>query len=181
MSVNLFVTGRPGVGKTTLLAAVLDRLSVEAGGFFTREIRGERGRLGFSIEDLAGETGVLAHVDLASEYRVGRYGVNRSDLERVGVAALESAIERSELIVMDEIGRMELCSRPFRDAVIRALDSAKPVLGTIQDRQNEFLNAVRARADVVVLRVTQENRDAMVGELLRRLDDVLGGRAAGTG
>ncbi len=170
---NVFVTGRPGVGKTTLIERVLATLEVDAGGFYTREIREGGERVGFSIAGLHGESGVLARVGLESPFRVGRYGVNREDLERVGVRAIERAIESSPLIVMDEIGRMELCSDTFQAAVIRALDSPTPVLGTLQKRSNRFLDSVRARNDVEVVAVTPANRECLVPVLRDRMKELL--------
>jgi nucleoside-triphosphatase len=166
---NVFVTGRPGVGKTTLIRRVLDSLGPGVGGFYTHEIREGGRRVGFAISDLRGDTGILAHVGLKSPYRVGKYGVNREDLERVGVRAVLDAVSTSRIVVMDEIGRMELCSEAFQEAVVAALDSPKPVLGTLQDRHNLFLDAVRARADVEVLRLTEENRDSAAMTLLERI------------
>lgn len=171
---NMLVTGQPGVGKTTLIQSVLKALGVEAGGFYTSEIREQGRRVGFSIVGLNGGSGVLAHVDHESPFRVGKYGVNAEDLERVGVTAIDDALAHARLVVMDEIGRMELCSPLFQDAVGRALDSPKPVLGTIQDRRNEFLDAVRARADVEVIRVTTANRACLVPVLRDRVLELLG-------
>lgn len=173
---NVFVTGRPGVGKTTLIRRVLERLDADTGGFYTAEIREDGARVGFSIVGLNGETGELARVGLASPFRVGRYGVNRDDLERVGVRAIDEAVGRSRLVVMDEIGRMELCSESFRAAVGAALDSATPVFGTIQDRSNAFLDAVRARSDTQIVRVDEGNRDGLVDVLVERLGELLGDR-----
>ena len=172
---NVFVTGRPGVGKTTIIERVLAALDVDAGGFYTREVRENGKRIGFSIVDLNGETGVLARVGLESPHRVARYGVDREDLERVGVAALEQAVDGSDLIVMDEIGRMELCSEAFMSAVMRALDSAKPVLGTLQASENEFLDAVRARDDVEVHEVTSANRECLVPVVRDKITELLEG------
>jgi nucleoside-triphosphatase len=170
---NLFVTGRPGVGKTTLIERVLEELDVDAGGFVTKEIREGGKRVGFAIADLRGPTGTLAHVSLESPFRVGKYGVDRDDLERIGVPAIEAAVERSPLVIMDEIGRMELCSEAFQQAVVRALDSPKPVFGTIQDRSNAFLDGVRERDDVEVARLTEANRDGMTAVLAERLAALL--------
>jgi nucleoside-triphosphatase len=170
---NLFVTGRPGVGKTTLIEKVLAGLDVEAGGFYTSEIRAGGARVGFAITDLQGEEGVLAHVSIESAFHVGRYGVNREDLEKIGVRAIERAVGSSALVVMDEIGRMELCSESFQAAVMRALDSPTPVFGTIQDRTNAFLDAVRARSDVDVVRVTEKNRDDMCRVVSEKLTVLL--------
>ena len=166
---NLFVTGRPGVGKTTLIERVLEELDVDAGGFVTKEIRERGKRAGFTIADLRGTTGILAHASLESPFRVGKYGVNRDDLERIGVSAIDAAVEGSRLVVMDEIGRMELCSDAFQQAVVRALDSGTPVFGTIQDRSNPFLDTVRARSDVEIVRLTEANRDGMSAAVAKKL------------
>jgi nucleoside-triphosphatase len=172
---NVFVTGRPGVGKTTLIRRVLSDIGADAGGFYTSEIRERGTRVGFSITSLDGESGTLARVDYGGPYRVGKYGVNREDLERVGVAALESATAAAELVIMDEIGRMELCSPAFQTAVMKALDGRTPVLGTIQDRSNRFLDAVRARKDVEVIEITEGNRDEMVAVVSDRVRELLEG------
>jgi nucleoside-triphosphatase THEP1/uncharacterized protein with PIN domain len=170
---NIFVTGRPGVGKTTLIRRVLSALEARVGGFYTCEIREGGRRVGFSIESFSGERGTLAHISHEGPFRVGRYGVNREDLEGVGVSALELAVAEAELVVMDEIGRMELCSPSFQRAVLSALDSERPVLGTIQDRRNPFLDCVRSRKDIEVLEITPQNRDAMTdvvrGKILQLL------------
>lgn len=172
---NILVTGRPGVGKTTLVRAVVDALGVRAMGFVTREIREGGERVGFSIADLEGPSGVLAHVDLASPYHVARYGVNRDDLERVGVAALDRATGCARLIVMDEIGRMELCSELFQSAVRRALDSPVPVLATVQDHANPFLDAIRARDDIELVRIGEADRDSARDRVVRLLKELLDG------
>lgn len=174
---NILVTGRPGVGKTTLIRRVLDALTVEAGGFYTHEIREGGRRVGFAITDLRGASGILAHVDHPSGYRVGKYGVNREDLERIGVPAIRDAVAAARLIVMDEIGRMELFSPAFRDAVIEALDSSVPVLGTIQDRSNVFLDVVRGRDDVEIVRVDESNRDRLAPDLAVRVRALIEGVA----
>ncbi|MFH1864909.1 MAG: NTPase [Candidatus Eisenbacteria bacterium] len=171
---NLLVTGRPGIGKTTLIGRVLDALDVDVGGFYTAEILEDGSRVGFSIVGLHGDSGVLAHVDHESSFRVGKYGVNPEDLERVGVRSIRDAIERSRLVVMDEIGRMELCSPAFQEAVGNALDSPKPVLGTLQDRKNVFLDSIRARPDVEVTRVSAGNRESLVPVLRDRVLELLG-------
>jgi len=137
---NVLLTGRPGVGKTTIIRRALRELDVETGGFYTAEIRGPKGRLGFSINALDGRSGILAHVDCDSPHQVSRYGVNVPDMLAIGVPALDDALEAGELIVADEIGRMETYCHEFCEAIIRCLDSPKPVLGTIQMRRSRFLD-----------------------------------------
>jgi len=167
---NVLLTGPPGIGKTTAIRKVLAVLrGVKAGGFFTEAIEEEGRRTGFALVDLAGPRGVLASVTVSAGPRVGRYGVNVADMERIGVPALVHALDSADLIVCDEIGRMELHCPEFRRAIVRCLDSAKPVLGTIQARRNEFLDEVRARPDVELVRVAIDNRDRLPALLAERL------------
>src|SRR4030043_458341 len=103
----------------------------KAGGCYTEEIRTGGARQGFRIVTLDDHDATLSHVDFPGRYRVSKYGVNVQNLDNVGVAAIDQAIEESDLIVIDEIGKMELFSPHFREAVLKAVDSGKKVLGTI--------------------------------------------------
>jgi len=159
---NVLITGRPGVGKTTVIRRVLEKLNGRPGGFTTQEIRRGGRRVGFSIRAVdTGQEGILAHIDLSGPHRVGPYGVNTADMERIGVAALNRALKRDDVIVMDEIGRMENYCHSFQAVVLRALDSPRDVLGTLQMRSTPFLNRIRRREDVVIQTITRQNRGAM--------------------
>lgn len=166
---KILLTGRPGVGKTTVIKRVLERMRGRAGGFYTEEIREGGIRKGFRIASLDGVEGILAHVNYKSPYRVGKYGVKVEDLERVGVAALLRALAGCDLIVVDEIARMETFSHQFKRAVLRCLDSDKALLGTIQQRDDPFLNSIRRRPDIQVMEVTVENRSSLPERILNIL------------
>lgn len=155
---NILLTGKPGIGKTTVIRKVMDKLTCSVGGFYTQEIREHGTRVGFKIASLNGKEGILAHVNYRGKYRVSKYGVNLTDLENIGVRALEDALEHCELIIMDEIGRMETFSGLFTTAVIKCLDADKPVLGTIQKRSSPFLDSIRTRKDVDIIEVDTTNR-----------------------
>lgn len=159
MSKNILLTGRPGIGKTTIIQRIVTNLSVPAGGFYTQEIREGGTRMGFRIISLDGREGLLAHKQKKSSFRVGPYGVNIEDIEGIGVRALEEALENSGCIVIDEIGSMELFSEAFQQCVLRCLDAPTPVLGTIQKKKTPFLNSIRSRQDVNLIEVTAANRD----------------------
>ena len=86
------LTGSPGSGKTTIIKKALARTKTRAGGFYTEEIRSNGIRQGFSIVTLNGQEARLAHIDIASLYRVSKYGVDVDRLDEVGVSALYQAI-----------------------------------------------------------------------------------------
>ena len=174
---NLLVTGPPGCGKSTLILRLLKRIPISAGGFTTAEIREPgSGRVGFRITGLSGSEGILAHKSFDAGPRVGRYRVDITDLERIGVAEIEMAAAdpATALIVVDEIARMELFSERFRDAVIRALDSPKPLIGAIQMRRDPFLDRIRARSDTKLIHITRGKLDAAENRILRALESLLG-------
>jgi nucleoside-triphosphatase len=134
------LTGMPGTGKTTLIKEAISGLGDKAGGFFTEEIRSgvsvggiRHGgiRRGFRIVTLDGRISPLAGVDIRSPYRVSKYGVDVRGLEEVGVAALQKASQECEIIVIDEIGKMELFSEKFKSTVLEIIESGRKVLGTI--------------------------------------------------
>ena len=162
---NILLTGRPGIGKTSILKEIIDTLKINAGGFYTREIREGGTRKGFEIITLNGKKGILAHVDCRSPYRVSKYGVNIKDIEEIAAPALREALKNKECIIIDEIGRMELYSPKFCSLVKKVLDSEKKVLGTIQARHNEFLDSIRERKDTKVIEVIFENRRKIVKEI----------------
>lgn len=101
------LTGRPGVGKTTCLKKTLELLKVPAGGFFTEEIRERGKREGFALLTLDGQKVTLARVGRAGGPRVGKYRINLEALDRVGIPAIVDATRAGQLVVIDEIGKME--------------------------------------------------------------------------
>jgi nucleoside-triphosphatase len=160
------LTGSPGTGKTTVIRQAIARSEAKAGGFYTEEIRRGGTRQGFRIVTLDGQDTVLAHVDSHSRYRVSKYGVDVQNLDNVGVAAINQAIEISDLIVIDEIGKMELFSPRFRQAVMKAIDSGKKVLGTIMLNPNPFADEIKRHPEVKVVQLTRANNEEMLREIL---------------
>jgi nucleoside-triphosphatase len=171
MQTNWLLTGRPGVGKTTLVRRVLQQLAhLPAAGFYTQEIRSDGRRVGFRVVTLSGEEGTLAHVEIQSDRRVGRYGVDVVAFERAALPSLEPATGAA-LVVVDEIGKMECFSRAFREAVVRALGAETPVLATIARRGDRFIEGLKAREDVTLVEVARGNRDRLVDELAAALKE----------
>jgi nucleoside-triphosphatase len=163
---KVLLTGRPGCGKTTLIKRVVDELALPAGGFYTEEIRQRGGRVGFKIVTLEGEEAMLAHVDFNTTQRVGKYGLDLRALETIGTRAICTAMRARRLVVIDEIGPMEIRSSVFCDVVNDALDSGEPILGTITARPFPFTNAIKKRGDVTLMEVRRDNREQLVSKLI---------------
>ena len=159
----IFITGLPRTGKSTVLLRVAEMLRARGyklGGMTSQEIREEGIRVGFEVCDYAsGRKGWLAHVRQPEGPRVGKYRVNLHDLDSVGVAAIMNALRDADIVLIDEIGPMELFSEGFKESVQKAFDGCQTVLGTIHYRtQHSLVNQVKSRKDSAVIEVTLENR-----------------------
>lgn len=160
------LTGRPGTGKTSLIKAAVVGIKGRAGGFYTEELRSEAGeRYGFRLLTMNGKSGILAHVKYKSRERVGKYGVDLKVLDEIGVAAILDAIAECDVIVIDEIGKMELFSDRFKEAVTRAFASGKKVLGTVMLTSNPFADALKRRPEVELFPVTRTNNEQVLEEI----------------
>jgi nucleoside-triphosphatase THEP1 len=166
---NILITGPPGCGKTTLIEKVIERTHVPCRGFVTKEIREAGRRKGFKIITLAREEGILAHEKIGGGLRVGKYGVN---LQKPAQIAAPSIIPQNpgEVVIIDEIGKMECLSKVFRKTVLDVLDSHNFVLGSIALKGGAFIEAVKARPDIELIQITQQNRSALVDTLVDRLN-----------
>jgi nucleoside-triphosphatase len=163
--------GRPGIGKTTVawrLVTLLPRAGVLVGGFTTGELRTGGRREGFVVEAASGAREVLAHVDLPGPPRVGRYGVDLAAFERVALPVLGDP-GLGGVVVVDELGRMELASTAFRAAVLELLGRDVAVVATVQGARHTFTDALKRRPDVQVIRVTEATRDGLPERLMERL------------
>jgi nucleoside-triphosphatase len=168
MNRKILFTGRPGCGKTTLIKRIVSDLALAAGGFYTQEIRERGQRVGFKLITLDGKEAVFANVSLKTPERVGKYGLDLSALEIFGVAAVREAVHARQLVVMDEIGPMEIRSPIFRDVVNEAFDSDVPILATIVARSLPFTDAIKKRSDVTLIEVRPENRERVFVEISDR-------------
>ena len=163
MANRIAVTGPPGVGKSTLVAKVVEASRLQAGGVLARERRYKDRRGGFELLDLcSGAIGILAD-EAGTGPQLGKYRVHPDDLDGVGARAIEAAL-KNDLIVVDEVGPMELTSRRFVSAVETAIASSKPMLVVLHQWSNHRL-AKKIRSTFKVYTVTGENREALAEEI----------------
>ena len=167
MALRIAVTGSPGVGKSTLVAKVTSGTKLRVGGVLARDRRYKDRRIGFELLDLStGAVGILAD-ESGDGPQLGKYRVHLDDLDRIGAQAVENAIA-CDLIVVDEVGPMELSSHRFVLAVEKAIASPKPMLVVLHQWSNHRL-AKKIRGSFRVLTVTRENRDSLVDEIAQAL------------
>ncbi len=163
---NIFITGKPGIGKTTLIKRICNKLG-GVGGFFTEEIREGRARVGFRVQSFDGTQGILSHISVQSRFRVGKYKVDVETFEEIGVASVEQALQNGRIVVIDEIGKMELFSERFKEVVRMVLDSPQNVLATVPLYSIPFVDTFKMRNDVQLIEITFENRNQLEDEILK--------------
>jgi len=172
LSKNILLTGSPGVGKTTVIERLIERLcDLKPIGFYTREIRGEGNRVGFSLISLDGTESVLSHIGLVSPYRVGRYKVDVEGFEKF-LNHLDLLNSPSSIAIIDEIGKMECFSQKFQKIVIQLLEGEKTLVATIAIKGRGFPAKIRKRKDCDLIQLTKENRDLLpktLEEMVKKL------------
>ena len=162
---NILITGPPGCGKSTLIEGIVSRIERPVTGFFTREVKGEGRRVGFSINTLDGREGILAHQNIKSQFSVGKYGVNLKDIEAIAVPSMIPA-RKDEIVVVDEIGKMECFSSLFRETLIRVLNLPNWIIGSIAQKGDLFVQRIKERDDVMVISMTPQNRNILIDKIL---------------
>ena len=169
---NIFITGMPGVGKTTLIKKIADILTDRpVTGFYTNEIRGRGRRVGFECTGFRGQKGLLSHIGCSSAWRVGKYGVDIAGFERF--LSLIGFFEREdEIVIIDEIGKMECFSEVFTDLIVTILDSPRPCIATIAKKGTPFIEGLKKRDDTEIIEVTRQNRDSLAGIIARMVEEI---------
>jgi nucleoside-triphosphatase len=166
---NLLITGRPGVGKTTLIQRVAEGIEGKLAGFVTEEIRDRSGkRNGFRAIPFGGDRVTIASVDRAGGPRVSKYGVDVEAIDRLAEETLELR-DNADVYLIDEIGKMECLSERFVEAVERLLDSEKPVIATIGKQGPGLIASAKKRDDADVWEVTEANRNELADKIVRWL------------
>lgn len=167
----MLIEGRPGSGKTTVagrLTHLLCERKIEVRGFVTHEVRETGTRVGFTVKSFGDEEAMLAHVELPGPPRVGKYGVDLDAFERVALPALLSP-PADGVVVIDELGKMELASERFRESVLELLDAPITAVATVHAFRHPFTDRLKSRPGVELIRLTRANRDALPTQLVERL------------
>jgi len=170
--IKVGITGLPGAGKTQALIKVIEMLEEESlvvGGMVTEPIVENSKRVGFYVMDWKSKRkAIFAHIETESKFYVGKYGVNLESLDTVGVEALNDATKNADVIVIDEVGKMEVESEKFVKAVKDAMEVDKPIILTLHKKsRNPLLQDIRRRDDVRILEVTPINRNLLPYKIIK--------------
>jgi nucleoside-triphosphatase len=169
----LLFTGNARVGKTTSIGRVISSVGEERfSGFLAGERRENGVRIGFSITMLDGRSGSLASLDSTSDIRVKSvtpagdkvsYGVDLDFLENVAVPSLRATMseDKKRIVVVDEIGFMQLNSSVFQRLILDVLDSDTLLLGTIVLRSHPWTDWLKDRSGVETFLLTTQNRETV--------------------
>ena len=167
-SAKILLTGLPGCGKTTAIMKIIAGLNCKSvAGLYTEEIRENNNRKGFRFKRLDGAGGILAHVDIKSRFKVGKYGVDVAGFEKSVVPILNAEQADAELFVIDEIGKMECFSEKFAVAIRRLFASDKSVLATVARKGDGLISEIKNCPGVQLFNLTLENRDKTIAEILQ--------------
>ena len=166
---NILITSQPGIGKTTLIKKVAGELAdLRPVGFYTEEIRENGIRRGFELISLSGQRELLSHVDIKSPYRVSKYGVDIKRFEAF-LDFIPFFDRGTEIVIIDEIGKMECFSNKFKTVVEQLLDSEKIFISTIALKGSGFIAEVKKRNNIKLLEMSLANRNSLLSEMLQEL------------
>ena len=173
--IKIGITGLPGSGKTYVLLRVIEMLKDDEliiGGMIDEPLTDGRHKIGFSVRNImTGETQVFANASIESKIMIGKIGIDLAKFEEIGIVAIREACEKCDIIVIDEVGKMEVESQAFVDAVKEALDVDKPMILTLHKKsRNPLLQDIRRRDDVRILEVTPTNRNILPYKIVRLMN-----------
>ncbi|NPA51562.1 MAG: NTPase [Aquificae bacterium] len=170
------VTGKVRSGKTTAVKKVLQAIQDRAIGFYTEEIKDPKTnqRIGFKVVTTDGRESILALKGKKGRYKIGSYSVNVEEFEKTVIPLLEEALnQKDKIIVIDEIGKMELLSRKFTelvDKIISQRDIKAIVTVPLKD-VHPIVKKIKTSPDTILIHLTPSNRDQIPKKILEILDE----------
>ncbi len=173
--IKIGITGLPGSGKTYALLRVIEMLKendLSIGGMIDEPLTDGRHKTGFTVKNiLTGESQIFASSEIESKIMIGKIGVDLDKFEEISITAIRDACDKCDIIIIDEVGKMEVESQAFIDIVKEALDINKPMILTLHKKsRNPLLQDIRRRDDVRILEVTPTNRNLLPYKILRLMN-----------
>jgi nucleoside-triphosphatase len=165
---RILITGLPGSGKTTLIKKLATRINTPFRGFFTSEIIKGGSRVGFEVESFAGKRALMSHIDIKSPYRVGKYGVDIVSFEKIALPEIKDALRDQSILIIDEIGKMELFSTRFKDLLTEIFTTEISLIATIMYTPNSFCDKLKGMPGTNLFTISKNQSD-IFNEIARNL------------
>ncbi|MEO0076539.1 MAG: nucleoside-triphosphatase [candidate division WOR-3 bacterium] len=166
----ILITGKPRSGKTTLVKNIIRQLPHQSyGGFYTEEVRNsDNNRTGFKLKTTDGKETVLADINLKSQYQIGKYKVNITGIETIGIETINQALNEKAIIIIDEIGKMELCSEKFQNAIQLLLANLgqKILIATVPISNLPIVAQLKQRTDAIIFDTSKNKNAVILNEIL---------------
>ena len=104
---------------------------------------------------------------------VGKSTAPRRPQDRVPLSKAKMlALDEGSVYLVDEIGKMECLSSAFVEAVVRLLDSDRPLIATVAQRGAGFITDVKRRPDAELWQVMRDNRDELPARIVSWLGNL---------
>ncbi len=179
-SLKIGISGALGPQKSETIKSIikmLDEEGFDVGGMVTEPIMEDNKRVGFQVMDWSTkEKAVFSHLDLQSSVEVKGYGVNLDSLNEVGVKAIKNAAKENDIILIDEIGKMQVESEKFCETIRSIYEVNKPLIITFEKKsRNTLLQDLRRRDDVRMLELTNVNKDLLPYKVVELIKEELEG------
>ncbi|SFA69134.1 molybdopterin-guanine dinucleotide biosynthesis protein MobB [Acetitomaculum ruminis DSM 5522] len=169
---HIFLTGEKKIGKSTLLNKIVERLEEPYSGYQTRpyEIEGHlKGYYFHSIkerEEFENDCPISVRIK-----KQGNFPVFET-FENLGVETLKDSLADNDILIADELGKLERKAEKFQEQFFRNLKNQRMILGVIQKTKAAFLDEILKRKDVKVYEVTMENRDFLEDEIVQNIKNL---------
>lgn len=150
---HLFLYGESGAGKSYAIQSALKALQLEAKGFTTRKVNSVNNSWRLELCCNAGSGTVAEGDKLGSKSYPARF-------DAAGIAAL-SDVEAGDIVVMDELGRLECEAKKFQSEVLDTLKRPCRVIGVCKDEDIPFMHAIRETPGVRIMPMTVNTRQEM--------------------
>lgn len=164
---HTLVVGERGVGKSTLIGRVLDVLDCPVCGFETKKEDSLADELRGSPVYIyqARQERVRSADNLVGYCKNHRFAAAAEVFDRFA-PKLRKPAPAGGIVLLDELGFMESQAEAFCAAVLELLDGDVPVLAAVKNKDTPFLEAVRNHPKAKCFYITEENRDALLPQVL---------------
>uniref|UniRef100_A0A336L139 CSON001496 protein n=1 Tax=Culicoides sonorensis TaxID=179676 RepID=A0A336L139_CULSO len=187
---TILITGMPGSGKTTIVKKLVESLKKNdnnekiIAGFYTEEVRSAHtnSRIGFDICDFNGNKKLLARElenDTHKMPKVGKYSVHVKEFEKIALHELRKKNEG--LLIVDEIGKMELFSQEFTREIQKIIESLVKseevrLVATVPVSTRSkipLVERLKSVPNVKIFNVTKSNRDTLYQDILANVMEIV--------